>query len=89
MFTIWFTEGGRPLSEREWSIVPRVGDNITFSDSTGQFEVIRVNWEERDNSPSGLVVHVSLRAMPINVLTTEIYVSGVVIQPHPQPTEHL
>ena len=62
MFTIWFTEGGRVLSEREWSIVPRVGDNVTLRDSTGMFEVIRVNWEERDNSPSGLVAHVSLRS---------------------------
>lgn len=62
MFTIWFTEGGRALSEREWSIVPRVGDNITLRDSTGLFEVIRVNLEEREDSSSGLVAHVSLRA---------------------------
>lgn len=62
MFTIWFTEGGQRLSEREWSMVPRVGDNIKLRDSTGLFEVIRVNLEERDDSPSGLVANVSLRA---------------------------
>jgi hypothetical protein len=62
MLTIWFTEGGQRLAEREWPAVPRVGENITLRDSTGIFEVIRVNWEEREESPAGLVAHVSLRA---------------------------
>ena len=62
MFTILFSEGGRPLAEREWPAVPRVGDSITLRDSTGLFEVIRVNWEEPEETSPGLIVHVSLRA---------------------------
>jgi hypothetical protein len=62
MFTIWFTEGGKRLAEREWLAVPRVGDNVTLRDSSGLFEVIRVNWQEQQDSPAGMIVNVSLRA---------------------------
>ena len=30
MFTIWFSEGGNRLAEREWPIVPRVGETVTL-----------------------------------------------------------
>jgi hypothetical protein len=62
MFTILFTEGGNPLCEREWPIVPRIGDTLTLRDSDGLFEVIRVKWDERDDSLHGLIAYVSLRA---------------------------
>ena len=62
MFTICFTEGGKRLCEREWPIVPRVGDTITLQESTGLFEVIRVHWEEYTDAEAGLVAKVSLRS---------------------------
>jgi hypothetical protein len=62
MVTIWFTEGGKRLCEREWPIVPRVGDTITLKESTGLFEVIRVHWEEYTEAETGLVANVSLRS---------------------------
>jgi len=62
MFTIWFTEGGKRLCEREWPTVPRVGETITLKDSSGLFEVIRVHWEEYTEDGAGLVANVSLRA---------------------------
>ncbi len=62
MFTILLTEGGKHLAEREWPVVPRVGESLTLRDSTGLFEVIRVKWDERQDSPHELVAHISLRA---------------------------
>ena len=62
MFTIWFSEGGNRLAEREWPIVPRVGEVITLHDSTGLFEVIRVHWQEHGEAVNGLAAHVSLRS---------------------------
>jgi hypothetical protein len=62
MYTIWFTEGGKRLSERKWPIVPRVGETITLQESPGLFEVIRVHWEEHTDAPDSLVAHVSLRS---------------------------
>jgi hypothetical protein len=61
MFNVLFTEGGKPLAERRWPAVPRVGETLALHDSTGRFEVIRVHWEER--SEVGLIAHVSLRAV--------------------------
>ncbi len=62
MFTVWFSEGGNRLAEREWPIVPRVGEIITLHDSTGLFEVIRVHWQEHGEGINGLAAHVSLRS---------------------------
>jgi hypothetical protein len=62
MFMICFTEGGKRLCEREWPIVPRVGDTITLKDSTGRFEVIRVHWDEQGQADADLVANVSLRS---------------------------
>ncbi|HEX4415025.1 MAG TPA: hypothetical protein VH107_15420 [Lacipirellulaceae bacterium] len=62
MFTIWFTEGGKRLCEREWPIVPRVGETLTLKESNGLFEVIRVHWEEHTQAQAGLVANVSLRS---------------------------
>ena len=62
MFTIWFSEGGKRLTEREWPVVPHVGESVSLHDSTGQFEVIRVNWEEHGEATNGLAAHVSLRS---------------------------
>lgn len=62
MFTIWFSEGGERLAEREWPAVPRVGDHVTLHDSSGMFQVIRVHWQEHEETPMGLAAHVSLRS---------------------------
>jgi hypothetical protein len=62
MYAIWFTEGGKRLCEREWPIVPRIGDTITLKESAGLFEVIRVHWEEHTGAGAGLVANVSLRS---------------------------
>ena len=62
MFKIRFSEGGKPLSQREWPVVPRVGETITLRDSAGLFEVIRVHWQEYDESTGGLTADVSLRS---------------------------
>jgi hypothetical protein len=62
MFTIWFTEGGEPLAEREWPVVPRIGDTLSLHESTGRFEVLRVHWEEHGEATSGRAAHVSLRS---------------------------
>jgi hypothetical protein len=62
MFTVWFSEGGKQLSERDWPIVPRVGETITLRDSTGLFEVIRVHWQEHEDANQGLAAYVSLRS---------------------------
>lgn len=62
MFTISFSEGGQPLAEREWATVPRIGDNLRLQGSAGLFEVIRVTWEEREASSTGVVASVSLRS---------------------------
>lgn len=62
MFTICFSEGGKRLCEREWPIVPRVGETITLKESTGLFEVIRVHWEEHMQAEGGIVANVSLRS---------------------------
>jgi hypothetical protein len=42
--------------------VPHVGESVSLHDSTGQFEVIRVNWEEHGEATNGLAAHVSLRS---------------------------
>jgi hypothetical protein len=62
MFTIWFTEGGKRLAERERPMVPRVGENVTLHDTSGLFEVIRVNWQEHGEATNGLVANISLRS---------------------------
>jgi hypothetical protein len=62
MFTIWFSEGGNRLAEREWPFVPHVGDTVTLRDSTGLFEVIRVHWQEYTEATNSLIAHVSLRS---------------------------
>ena len=62
MFTIWFSEGGKRLAEREWPIVPRVGEVVTLQGSTGLFEVIRVHWQEHGETTNGLAAHVSVRS---------------------------
>ena len=62
MFTICFSEGGKRLCEREWPIVPRVGETMALKESTGRFEVIRVHWEEHMQAEAGLVANVSLRS---------------------------
>jgi hypothetical protein len=62
VFTIWFSEGGTRLAEREWPVVPHVGETVTLRDSTGLFEVIRVHWQEYDEGTRGLVAHVSVRS---------------------------
>ena len=61
-FTIWFSEGGERLAEREWPAVPRVGDSVTLHDTPGLFEVIRVNWQEHGEAINGLAAQVSLRS---------------------------
>jgi hypothetical protein len=63
MFTIWFSEGGERLTEREWPTVPRVGESVTLHDSTGLYEVIRVHWQEHGEASKGLVANVSLRSV--------------------------
>jgi hypothetical protein len=63
MFTIWFSEGGERLTEREWPTVPRVGESITLQDSTGLYEVIRVHWQEHGEASKGLIANVSLRSV--------------------------
>jgi hypothetical protein len=62
MFTVWFSEGGKQLSKRDWPMVPRIGETITLRDSTGLFEVIRVHWQEHEDGNQGLAAHVSLRS---------------------------
>jgi hypothetical protein len=62
VFTIWFSEGGTRLAERQWPIVPRVGETITLHDSAGLFEVIRVHWQEYDDATRALVAQVSVRS---------------------------
>jgi hypothetical protein len=62
MFIVWFSEGGKQHSKRDWPIVPRVGETITFRDSTGLFEVIRVHWQEHEDANDGLAANVSLRS---------------------------
>ena len=63
VFTIWFSEGGERLTEREWPAVPRVGESITLHDSTGLYEVIRVHWQEHGEASKGVVANVSLRSV--------------------------
>lgn len=62
MFTVWLSEGGNRLAERDWPIVPRVGETISLHDSTGLFEVIRVHWQENGEANNGLAAQVSLRS---------------------------
>jgi hypothetical protein len=62
MFTIWFTEGGRRLTDREWPVVPRAGEMVSLHESTGVFEVLRVHWEEHEQGTGGVAAHVSLRS---------------------------
>jgi hypothetical protein len=63
MFTIWFSEGGERLTERQWPFVPRVGEGVSLNDSTGRFDVIRVSWEEHGEATNGVAAHVSLRSV--------------------------
>ena len=62
MFTVWFSEGRERLAEREWPVVPRVGESVTMHDSSGQFEVIRVLWQEHGEATNGLAANISLRS---------------------------
>ena len=61
MFTVWFSEGGQRLAEREWPVVPRVGETVNLHDCPGRFEVIRVHWEEHAEATDGLAAHISVR----------------------------
>jgi hypothetical protein len=61
VFTICFSEGGQHLANREWPLVPRVGDQVSLNKSSGPFEVIRVHFKEEEGT-DGLVANVSLRS---------------------------